>query len=56
MPESDTIQIYDEKETTGEGNNIFIREKIKDNWYFYYDDYDGTVDISAEFITVFHSV
>lgn len=28
------------------GNNIFIREKIKDNWYFYYDDYDGKVDIN----------
>lgn len=25
------------------GNNIFIRQKIKDNWYFYYDDYDGKV-------------
>lgn len=28
------------------GNNIFIRQKIKDNWYFYYDDYDGKVDIN----------
>ena len=27
------------------GNNIFIREKLKDNWYFYYDDYDGKVNI-----------
>ena len=27
------------------GNNIFIRQKIKDNWYFYYDDYDGKVDV-----------
>ena len=26
------------------GNNTFIRQKIKDNWYFYYDDYDGKVD------------
>ena len=22
-----------------------IREKLKDNWYFYYDDYDGKVNI-----------
>lgn len=28
------------------GNNTFIREKIKNNWYFYYDDYDGKVDIN----------
>lgn len=28
------------------GNNIFIRQKIKDNWYFYYDDYDGKVDFN----------
>ena len=33
--------IYDEKY----GNNIFIRQKLKDNWYFYYDDYDGKVDV-----------
>lgn len=35
--------IYDEKEQTGTGNNIFIKEKIKDKWYFYYDDWDGKV-------------
>lgn len=29
---------------TGEGNNVFITEKIKDNWYFFYEDYDGKVD------------
>ena len=28
------------------GNNIFIRQKIKDNWYFYYKDYDGKVNIN----------
>ncbi len=33
------------KGNTGKGNNVFITEKIKDNWYFYYDDYDGKVDI-----------
>lgn len=37
------IIIYDEKKETGEGNNIFIREKIADNWYYYYDDYDGKI-------------
>ena len=28
------IYIYDEYKETGSGNNIFIVEKIKDNWYF----------------------
>lgn len=37
--------IYDEYNETGEGNNIFIRQKIKDNWYFYYNDWDRKVDI-----------
>lgn len=37
---------YDENKETGKGNNIFIRQKIKDNWYFYYDDYDGKVNIN----------
>lgn len=37
--------IYNEQEETGKGNNIFIKEKIQDNWYFYYDDYDGKVEI-----------
>lgn len=36
----ETRFIYNEQEETGKGNNIFIKEKIKDNWYFYYDDYD----------------
>lgn len=40
------IEIYDEKEYRKDGNNIFIKEKIKDNWYFYYDDFDGHVDIN----------
>ena len=30
-------KIYHEKN----GNNTFIYEKIEDNWYFYYFDYDG---------------
>ena len=37
------IIIYDEKKEIGEGNNIFIREKLADNWYYYYDDYDGKI-------------
>ncbi len=41
------IEIYDENKETGEGNNIFIKEKLKDKWYFYYDDYDGNVDIKS---------
>ncbi len=40
------IYIYDEYKETGSGNNIFIVEKIKDNWYFYYQDWDGKVDIT----------
>lgn len=41
------IFIYDENKETNEGNNIFIREKISNNWYFYYDDYDGKLDIKS---------
>ena len=36
--------IYDGSKVQ-DGNNIFIKQKIKDNWYFYYDDYDGKVNI-----------
>lgn len=43
--DGDSIEIYDENRETGRGNNIFIKEKIKEKWYFYYDDYDGKVDI-----------
>ena len=39
--DGNTSSIYNEKEETG--NNIFIKEKIRDFWYFYYDDYDGKV-------------
>lgn len=42
---NEDLIIYDEFKETGKGNNIFIRQKIKDNWYFYYDDYDGKVDV-----------
>lgn len=42
--DSKSLVIYDEHKETGDGNNIFIRQKIKKNWYFYYDDYDGKAD------------
>ena len=38
-----TIDIYDDKY----GKNYFIKRKIKDNWYFTYDDYDEKVDITS---------
>lgn len=38
------IDIYDEYKETGSGNNIFIVEKIRDNWYYSYQDWDGKVD------------
>ena len=37
-------ELIKNKETRG--NNIFIRQKIKDNWYFYYNDYDGKININ----------
>ena len=43
--DDEDLIIYDEFKETGKENNIFIRQKIKDNWYFYYDDYDGKVDV-----------
>lgn len=42
---NDSIIIYDEYKKTGNGNNIFIRKKIRDNWFFYYNDYDGKVNV-----------
>ena len=42
---SENLIIYDESKYEENGNNIFIKKKIKDNWYFYYKDYDGKVDI-----------
>jgi hypothetical protein len=38
--------IYDEFKETGNGNNIFIEQRIKGNWFFYYRDWDGKVDTS----------
>lgn len=39
------LYVYDEKEIEREGNNIFIRKRIKKNWFFYYNDWDGKVDL-----------
>lgn len=39
------LYIYDEKEFKSDGNNVFIRKKIKKNWFFYYDDWDGKVNL-----------
>lgn len=41
------LYIYDQNQKTTSGNNVFIREKIKDHWFFYYDDYDGKVDVKG---------
>lgn len=42
-----SLAIYDENKETGNGNNIEIRKKIDNNWFFYYDDYDGKVQINS---------
>ena len=44
--EDQDLIIYDEYKEKNNGNNIFVRQKIKDNWYFYYDDFDGKLDTS----------
>lgn len=43
--DGESIKIYSEFEETGKGNNIIVTEKIRENWYFCYKDYDGKVDI-----------
>lgn len=42
--DGETIKIYNQY-ITGSGNNIFVYEKIKKKWYFFYEDYDGTIDL-----------
>ena len=39
------IIIDDEFQKTGNGDNVFIKEHLRDNWYFEYEDWDGHVDI-----------
>lgn len=46
LKNNSNIEIINQNET-GEGNNIFIKKKIQDKWYFYYDDYDGQVDVNS---------
>ncbi len=41
MGETDQYTFYEEN-----GNNIIFAEKIRENWYFYWIDYDGRVDLS----------
>jgi len=40
------LYIYDEYQERGTGNNIVIRKKLKENWFFYYVDWDGDVKLS----------
>lgn len=39
------VNIVDESQY-GNGNNIFIYEFIEKNWYFYYFDYDGKINVN----------
>ncbi len=41
-----SLYIYNEYQEKGNGNNIFIRKKIKKNWFFYCDDYDGKINLN----------
>lgn len=34
------IYVWNEYRETGHGNNIIVKTRIKDNWYFYYIDYN----------------
>ena len=43
----ESLIVYDENEENKKGNNVFIRKIIKDNWYFYYEDYDGKININT---------
>lgn len=44
------LYIYDEKEFKSDSNNVFIRKKLKKNWFFYYDDWDGKVNLKGKVI------
>ena len=46
-----TYYIYDEDSETGKGNDLYVVEKLKDNWFFYFNDYSGRSsyrDVSLE--------
>jgi len=32
------------------GNNVYVTEKIKEGWFFYYMDYDGHPDLLPDYI------
>lgn len=42
----DELYTYDESINDSEGNNVYVRKKIKDNWFFYYNDYDGDTKLN----------
>ena len=44
---TEDLIVYDEYKETRSGNNIFIRKKIKDHWYFYYNDFDGNISTNG---------
>ena len=39
------LYIYDESKHSLHGNNIFISKKIRKNWFFFYNDWDGHVNL-----------
>ena len=40
------LYTYDQSINDTKGNNVYVRKKIKDNWFFYYSDYDGDTNLS----------
>lgn len=40
-------KVYNESEERDNGNNVIIYEKIRENWYFFYEDYDGRKDLDC---------
>ena len=38
----DTLYIWQETN----GNNVIVCKKLRDNWFFYYIDYDGNININ----------
>lgn len=42
----DELYTYDQSINDTKGNNVYVRKKIKDNWFFYYSDYDGDTNLN----------
>lgn len=40
------LYTYDESVNDTKGNNVYVRKKLKDNWFFYYNDYDGDTNLN----------